>query len=498
MTYLAHFGLTDPPFTLTPDVDRYFPSHEHANIVASVDFALRQDCGIIKIVGDVGTGKTLLCRLLIRQLHETDCVAYINAPQCNKDGIIRTICEEFGLRPAADGANPLTDLNRFLVAQHEAGKLCVVVVDEAQHLGPDGLEAVRLVSNLETEKKKLLQIVLFGQTELDDLLAAHNLRQLNQRIVYSLATKPLSPGETKRYLQHRLRVSRRPGVEYEIFSAQAVRKIVRYSGGIPRIINILADKSLLVAFSEGSPLVRGKDAAEAIADSHHLIHRPPFAALRRLALPVVAALALLAALAGLAYGGRLLWQAHKSHGAAGPALAASPAPTPTTPHPTAPPAAAPTPPPAPAPAPAAAPPAAAPTPPPAPAPAPAAAAPAQAPAPQPQAAPVAEATPSPPPQPQAAPAAPAPQTAAAPATPATPAPQHGSPPPPPPRKPPAAAVQATPRARPAAQAQLTPQTLPPLQAQPIPDQPDTPRGKTRLNDGDAARKAGAGVYPGGE
>jgi hypothetical protein len=162
-------------------------------------------------------------------------------------------------------------LNRFLVEEHEKGRLAVVVVDEAQHLGRDGLEAIRLVSNLETEKSKLLQIVLFGQTELDELLSEPSLRQLNQRVVFSFSTKPLTDAEARRYVTHRIRVSRREGVEYDIFSDEALAVIARRSGGIPRVINIIADKSLLVAFSEGSPTVRREHALEAVKDTPGLV-----------------------------------------------------------------------------------------------------------------------------------------------------------------------------------------------------------------------------------
>lgn len=270
MPYLAHFGLTDHPFTLTPNVDYYYPTQENANLIASLDFALRRDSGIIKIVGEVGTGKTLLCRLLMKRLEDSEAVAYINAPQADAQSILHTICEEFGVELPADGASPYTALNRFLVEEHAKGRLAVVVVDEAQHLGKAGLEAIRLASNLETEKRKLLQIVLFGQTELDDLLRDPDLRQLNQRLVFTFATKPLTAAETRHYVNHRLAVSRREGVDYPIFSDAALSAIAQASRGIPRVVNILADKSLLVAFSDGSPTVQRKHAREAIRDTSGL------------------------------------------------------------------------------------------------------------------------------------------------------------------------------------------------------------------------------------
>lgn len=331
MPYLAHFGLEDHPFTLTPDVDYFFPTPEHANIIASVEFALRRDTGIIKVVGEVGTGKTLLCRLLMRRLVDTDTVAYINAPRANAQSIILAICEEFGI--AVDpAASPYTTLNRFLVAEHEKGRMAVVVVDEAQHLGKDGLEAVRLISNLETEKSKLLQIVLFGQTELDDLLRDPALRQLNQRVVFSLTTKPMTAEESIHYIDHRVGVSRRAGIEYGIFSDKARELIARHSRGIPRVINILADKSLLAAFAAGSPVVQPAHVMEAVRDSAGLAipggTRPPpwLRIAKRIGIAVVAAAAVAAGIWGVAIG-MTAWRSapHPPPVAAASAPAATPA-----------------------------------------------------------------------------------------------------------------------------------------------------------------------------
>lgn len=276
MPYLAHFGLKEHPFTLTPNIDFYYPTQETANIVASLDFALHRESGIVKVVGEVGTGKTLLCRLLMHKLEANERVAYINAPQADVQTIIHMVCEEFGLLAESKESTSFAALNRFLVETHSEGKLAVVVVDEAQHLGKEGLEAIRLISNLETERSKLLQIVLFGQTELDELLSDPSLRQINQRIVFSFNTKPLSPGEAKRYMSHRIQVSRQPGVTYEIYSDAALELIARRSGGIPRVVNILADKSLVVAFSEGSPTVQKAHVLSAVEDTANLVTRHNF------------------------------------------------------------------------------------------------------------------------------------------------------------------------------------------------------------------------------
>ncbi len=271
MPYLAHFGLKEHPFTLTPDVDYFFPTQEHANIIGSVEFALRRDTGIIKVVGPVGTGKTLLCRLLIKKLVDSEAVAYINAPRASANSIILNVCKEFGVEAGGDADAAYGALNRFLVEEHAKNRLAVLVVDEAQHLGKEGLELVRLISNLETEKRKLLQIVMFGQTELDELLADPSLRQLTQRIAFSLATKPLTVEETRNYINHRIRVSRREGIVYDVFTNRAIDFLAKSCGGIPRVINIIADKSLLAAFAAGSPVVQPAHIAEAIKESPALV-----------------------------------------------------------------------------------------------------------------------------------------------------------------------------------------------------------------------------------
>jgi len=360
--YLAHFGLKEHPFTLTPNIDYYYPTQETANIVASLDFALHRESGIVKVVGEVGTGKTLLCRLLMHKLEASERVAYINAPQADAKTIVRMVCDEFGISadPNHDGP-PFAALNKFLLDTHEEGKLAVVVVDEAQHLGPQGLEAIRLISNLETERSKLLQIVLFGQTELDELLADPSLRQINQRIVFSFNTQPLSVAEAKRYIAHRIQVSRQPGITYDLYSDAALELIARRSGGIPRVVNILADKSLVVAFSDGSPTVQKAHAQSAIEDSASLVTGPamsmPIPAWRPSWRSAAAAGLALTAIAAGAGGAYLLL------GRTQPAPAAvTPAPAPVAaaePQPVPPPVAAPTPPPEatpPAPPPAAPPP----------------------------------------------------------------------------------------------------------------------------------------------
>ena len=270
MPYLAHFGLKEHPFTLTPNTNQYFPIDKHVEIIQSIQFGIARNTGILKVVGDVGTGKTMLCRLLLRKLvASNDAVAYLNAPQVDPESLVTLVSAEFGLET---GSRPqmLQGLNTFLLEQHALGRNAVLIVDEAQALGPAGLEAVRLLSNLETERNKLLQIVLFGQSELDGLLQRPDLRQINQRIGFSFTTGPLSTPEAVHYINHRVKMSRIDGVDFPIFTDGAMELLSESACFVPRVINILADKALLVAYGEGAIQVAEKHAEGAIDDSPQL------------------------------------------------------------------------------------------------------------------------------------------------------------------------------------------------------------------------------------
>jgi len=242
-------------------------------------------------VGDVGTGKTMLCRLLLRKLvASNDAVAYLNAPQVDPDSLVGLVAAEFGLEQGTK-AEMLQGLNAFLLEQHALGRNAVLIVDEAQALGAAGLEAVRLLSNLETERNKLLQIVMFGQSELDDLLQHQGLRQINQRIGFAFNTGPLSLDEALDYIAHRARVSRVDGVDFPIFTPRAMELLAQSASFIPRVINILADKALLVAYGEGSIQVTDKHVGVAIDDSR-TIARPVFSGrpwVRQLLMGLIAA-----------------------------------------------------------------------------------------------------------------------------------------------------------------------------------------------------------------
>lgn len=285
MPYLAHFALAVHPFGLTPNTEQYFPTANNTHILQSLQYATAKRGGILKVVGDVGTGKTMLCRLLLRALMDNPDtrggVAYLNAPQADGEWLLAALCIEFGLDGGGNRAELMHRLNQFLVAAHAEGRTCVVVVDEAQALGPAGLETIRLLSNLETETAKLLQIVLFGQPELDALLARPDLRQINQRIVFAFNTQPLSEPEVGAYVQHRLRCSRLPGVEFPVLTPPALDLLARASRGVPRVVNILADKALMIAFGENAMPVTEAHVGKAVADSRAIVGDVPLRRPRR-------------------------------------------------------------------------------------------------------------------------------------------------------------------------------------------------------------------------
>ncbi|WP_404382237.1 ExeA family protein [Caenispirillum salinarum] len=284
MPYLAHFALTAQPFGLTPNTEQYFPTANNSHILQSLQYAARERGGILKVSGDVGTGKTMLCRLLLRGLMDdprtAGGVAYLNAPQADGEWLLAALCMEYGLDAKGNRAELMHRLNAFLLDTHAEGRTCVVVVDEAQALGAEGLETIRLLSNLETEQAKLLQIVLFGQPELDALLERPDLRQINQRIVFAFQTQPLSEAEVGAYVQHRLHCVRVPGVAFPAFTPAALDLLARASGGVPRVVNILADKALLIAYGGGAMPATEEHVAQAMADSRSICRAVPMTAPR--------------------------------------------------------------------------------------------------------------------------------------------------------------------------------------------------------------------------
>jgi general secretion pathway protein A len=254
--YASFFGLNEKPFSITPDPRYLFLSERHAEALAHLVYGINEAGGFIQLTGEVGTGKTTVVRSLLAQTPKHAEIALILNPRMSPAEFLLAICEELGIAVPSASAGSLKDLvdllSRHLLKAHAAGKRIVLVVDEAQNLSVEVLEQVRLLTNLETETQKLLQIILIGQPELRELLDRTELRQLAQRITGRYHLDPLSGEEAAAYVRHRLRVA---GSTREIFSNGALREIQRLSGGVPRLINIISDRALLGAFTEDRHVV---------------------------------------------------------------------------------------------------------------------------------------------------------------------------------------------------------------------------------------------------
>jgi general secretion pathway protein A len=245
--YKSFFGFKERPFQLVPNPAYLFLSRTHEEAMAHLTYALSQGDGFVELTGEVGTGKTTLCRSFLENLDEHTEAAYIFNPKLDSIQLLKTINQELGIPSEADNSKDLIDeLNDYLLKKKVEGTKVVLVIDEAQNLGKEVLEQLRLLSNLETTTSKLLQIVLVGQPELGEMLDSPELRQLGQRITLSCNLHPLTFKETKEYIRHRIHVASQKPVAR--LTWHALRVIYRYSGGIPRLINIVCDRALLTAF----------------------------------------------------------------------------------------------------------------------------------------------------------------------------------------------------------------------------------------------------------
>lgn len=257
--YLEHYGLAQPPFSITPDPRFVFLSERHRDALAHLRYGIEQGGGggFVQLTGEVGTGKTTLSRLLLEQLADNVQVALILNPTLAPLQLLQAIADELGIATPNDAdIKALIDaLNQHLLAAHAQGNRVVLLLDEAQNLSADALEQVRLLTNLETDTQKLLQIVLLGQPELRDKLARPDLRQLAQRITARFHLTPLAAEEVHGYLHHRWRVA---GGSRFPFDAAAVRALGRYAGGVPRLINVLAERALLAGYAQDAPVIGRK------------------------------------------------------------------------------------------------------------------------------------------------------------------------------------------------------------------------------------------------
>jgi general secretion pathway protein A len=248
--YLSFFGLNEKPFAITPDPRYLYLSERHAEALAHLLYGINEAGGFVQLTGEVGTGKTTIVRSLLAQTPKNAEIALILNPRMTASEFLLTICEEIGIGVPDASMESLKDLvdilSHYLLKAHASGRRVVLVVDEAQNLAPAVLEQVRLLTNLETNTQKLLQIILIGQPELRELLGRNELRQLAQRITGRYHLHPLSRDETAAYVRHRLRVA---GSTNDIFSGTALNEIYRLSVGVPRVINVICDRALLGAYS---------------------------------------------------------------------------------------------------------------------------------------------------------------------------------------------------------------------------------------------------------
>ena len=264
--YNDFYGFHEAPFNITPDPRFLFFSDKHREAFNHVLFGIRERKGFIQITGEVGAGKTTVCRAILAELGPSYKTALILNPMVTATQMIRTILSELGLEPKKqDRTEYLEILNRFLLEQAGQGNDVVLLIDESQDLEPELLEQVRLLSNLETDQRKLLQIVLIGQPELREKLNRKELRQLRQRITVRYHLAPLNRFETERYIVHRLRVA---GAENgrPKFSPWALRTIHKYSGGVPRLINAVCDKALLYGYVNATYELRARAVRQAIRE----------------------------------------------------------------------------------------------------------------------------------------------------------------------------------------------------------------------------------------
>ena len=264
--YLAHFGLQQAPFGITPDTEFIYPSNSHREGLNLLHFALASGEGFIKVVGEIGTGKTLLCRNFLAELGPDWKAAYFPNPQMEPRAFLREVADDIGAAAGApEAAHVVKRLNHRLLELARTNQQVVLCIDEAQTMPRLTIESLRLLSNLETEKRKLLHIVLFGQPELDEMLAAHSARQIRQRIAFHHQLRGLDAEEVGNYVEQRLRIAGHSGDA--LFPYSAVKALHRLSGGTPRLVNILAHKALLTVFGEGRLRVEARHVRIAAEDT---------------------------------------------------------------------------------------------------------------------------------------------------------------------------------------------------------------------------------------
>jgi MSHA biogenesis protein MshM len=285
--YYTHFGLTQPPFRITPNTEFFFGGGNRGPILEALLYAISQGEGIIKVTGEVGSGKTMLCNMMQARLPPNIESVYLANPSVSPEEILHAIARELHRKPARNASRleVMQMLNEHLLERHAAGKQVVMFVEESQSMPIATLEEIRLLSNLETAHSKLLQIVLFGQPELEDNLGQAQIRQLRERITHSFRLSPLETDEIRDYLNFRLRAAGYRGPD--LFSPPVVNTIAKASGGLTRRVNLIADKALLAAYAQNTHTVTTEHINDAVRDSEFSHYGPPPTDYRKIGLGVL-------------------------------------------------------------------------------------------------------------------------------------------------------------------------------------------------------------------
>lgn len=323
--YLEHFGLREPPFLITPHADFFFGGANRSALLDALVYALGREEGLVKVSGEVGTGKTMLARVLMNRLPDSLRAIYLADPLMDRAELLAVLADELGCTDLADDSphRLLRAVQATLVAEFSMGRQVVLLIDEAHAMPADTLEQIRLLSNLESERHKLIKIALFGQPELDDLLDRADMRQLKDRITQHFRLDPLSPADVATYIDFRMRAAGYRGPA--VFDDSATARIARESGGLTRRINVLADKALLAAFARGAHGVSIADAERAVADTRTRAEPVRTAGRQAFVRPALFALAATALLGlGIAIGRLLPETAPLTAAAASAAVSAEP------------------------------------------------------------------------------------------------------------------------------------------------------------------------------